>query len=436
MMYGQDTIDQVRSIMAPGNPVPGDVPSDTEPKPLQQATYDRIMALAHSDTTAGAQRAMPGLPGLRRRHGGLARRVIAPVAAALAVSGLVIGLTLAARSHAPVGGPATGALANPDRGMPRFYVTLSSQGRYGRVIAEVHASQTGRVLSQAKVGFLGNGVGISADQSDRAFVIDAAASDNVGYDEVALYLLRVSADGRSTVTRLPQVLLPPSSPDVVDGIAVSPDGTKLAVALQVNANTHALSPRGEIVVYSLTGGVTRTWTAPADKAVLWDPAWIAGGRYLTFVWQDRLTGSEWFFTGRSQVRALDTAGPGTNLLASQVLVTGGGPVGFIQSASAGNGDSPIIAAVFQVPAVGGSGTARLRLVALDPATGAVTQVFARHDVAYSGQRQEGSSVASCQVLGADPTGQHTLAYCPDLGRIDNGIFTPLPHNSGVFDAAW
>jgi RNA polymerase sigma-70 factor, ECF subfamily len=110
-------------------------------------------------------------------------------------------------------------------------------------------------------------MGISADQSDRAFVIDAAAKDAT-HAKIVLYLLRVSADGHSTtLTRLPPVLLPPRSPDVVDGIAVSPDGTKLAVALQVNQNPNVVNPSGEIVVYSLAGGATQTWIAPGDKAV-------------------------------------------------------------------------------------------------------------------------------------------------------------------------
>jgi hypothetical protein len=456
MKYGQDTVAWVRSVMAPDNPVPGDVPSGSEEDLYLQQAHDRILALARNDTAAPPRPSGAGLPGRGQPRGGRARRVIAPVAAGLAVAGLVTGVTLAASSRVPARGPATGApargpaagaLAAADKGMPRFYVTLSWPGVHlagglpvppGHLIAEVHASQTGQVLSRVGVGFPGNGMGISADQSDRAFVIDAAASnDEAGPGPTALYLLRVSADGRSTtLTKLPLVLLPPGSPDVVDGIAVSPDGTKLAVALQVNQDPSVLNPRGEIVVYSLNGGATQAWTAPQDKAVPWDPAWTGGSRYLTFVWQDHLAGTIWFSTGRSQVRRLDTAAPGRNLLASQVLVTGGGPVGFIQAASAGPAESPIIAAVFQVPSTGARGTARLRLVALSPATGAITQVFASHTAGYAGQRQEGIAVASCQVLGADPTGQHTLAYCPHFSRIDNGTLTPLPHNAGVFAAAW
>jgi hypothetical protein len=438
MKYGQDTVDRVRSIMAPGNPVPGDVLSDSQWDPRRQETHDRILAQGRDSTSAPPQPAgARRWPGPRAPRGGRAWRVIAPVAAGLAVAGLVTGLALAAGPRAPARRPATGALATADRGMPRFYVTLSSPGSSGRIYAQVHASQTGQVLSQVRAGFLGNGMGISADQSDRAFVIDASARNDNLHDRIVLYLLRVSADGQSTtLTRLPLVLLPAGSPDVVDGIAVSPDGTKLAVALQVNQNPSVVNPRGEIVVYSLAGGATQTWTAPGDKAVPWDPAWTGGGRYLTFVWQDQITGTQWFFTGRSQVRRLDTAAAGRNLLASQVLVTGGGPVGYIQAASAGPAGAPIIAAVFQVPSTGTSGTAHMRLVALSAATGAVTQVFAGYTARYAGQVQEGTAVASCQVLGADPTGQHALVYCPDLARIDHGVFTPLPRIPGVFAAAW
>jgi hypothetical protein len=78
----------------------------------------------------------------------------------------------------------------------------------------------------------------------------------------------------------------------------------------------------------------------------------------------------------------------------------------------------------------------LRRAALSPVTGSVTRVFARHDVRFAGPRQEGAAVANCQVLGADPAGQHTLAYCPGFGWIGNGTLTLLPHNSGAFEAAW
>jgi hypothetical protein len=56
---------------------------------------------------------------------------------------------------------------------------------------------------------------------------------------------------------------------VIHGIAVSPDHSELAVALQSYQGAPGrLDSRGEILVYSLTDGSARTWTAPADVPAL------------------------------------------------------------------------------------------------------------------------------------------------------------------------
>jgi hypothetical protein len=442
MRYERDTVDRVRSIMGPGNPVPHDTPAGSWHDPAGQETRDRIMAVAGQDAVAAPSPPRPArswLPGRALPESGRARRMITPVAAGLAVAGLITGLALAVGS--PARRPATGAPAATAAagGMPRFYVTLSAPGLSGQVVAEVHASLTGRVVSQVTIGgFIDENASITADRSDRAFVIDATIREHPGAEESGLFLLRISASGHpTTLKRLPLILLTRSqSQDVVDGIAVSPDGTRLAVALQVNKNENVLNPRGEIVVYSLTGGATQTWTAPKDAALPWNPAWTSGSRQLTFLWQDQLKGTVFFFTGRSQVRVLDTSAPGRNLLASSVIATGGGKLGFIQAALAGPGNSPVIAAAFRdVPSTGASGTALLKLVSLSPA-GTVSKVLVSHAIAYSSHAQMVKIDTSCQVLGIDASGQHTIAYCPVFGRIDNGTFTPLPGNRGEFAAAW
>jgi len=429
--YGHDTIDRVRSIMGPGNPVPATAQVTSGPEARGHEAHDKILALVQDGTTHASVRppsARPLLPVSRR-----VRRIAAPLGAGLAVFGLAAGLTLAGQSN--VHRSATGAPADAAKGMPGIYVTLSQRSPLSpHILAEVHASLTGRVLSRVSVGLFGDGGGITADSTDRAFLIDATTGGR--NPVVGLFLLRVSATAHSTkLTRLAIDLTVPKSRNVVDGIAVSPDGTRLAVALQIPAKGNALRPRGQIVVYSLASGATQTWTAPRDAGMPWNPAWTGGNRQLTFVWQDHLKGSNTFFTGRSQVRVLDTTAPGRSLLASNVIATGGGQLGFIQAAAASHSGSTIIAAVFQVPSAS-TGKALVRLVALSATTGAITHIFASHENSYSGRVHEAGAVASCQVLGADSTGEHTLAYCPDLGRIDNGVFTPLPHSSGAFDAAW
>jgi hypothetical protein len=439
MRYERDTVDRVRSIMGPGNPVPNDPRAGAWRDLDGQETLDQILALSEQDAGAVPSRARPGQA---RPAGRLlplsarARHVIGPITAGLAVAGLIAGLMIAGSSAASR--PATGAPTAAGAGLPKFYVTLSEPGRSTNIVAQVHASLTGRVLSRVTVGPARSVVGITADRSDRAFVIDTTVRKS-GQDVVGLFLLRVSASGRSArLARLPITLTSPHSHNVVDGIAASPDGTRLAVAVQVikNPNPNVLNPRAEIVVYSLTGGGTQTWVAPRHEALPLNPVWTSGSRQLTFLWQDHLKGTGEFYTGRSQVRVLDTAAPGRNLLSSRVIATGGGRLGFIQAALAGPLDSPVIAATFRdIPASGASGTAIVQLAGLSPG-GTVTKIFARHSIAYHSRAQMITVDTNCQVLGIDAAGRHTLAYCPDFGRIDNGRFTPLPHNSGEFAAAW
>ncbi|MGH3404895.1 MAG: hypothetical protein ACRDRJ_20665 [Streptosporangiaceae bacterium] len=428
-----DTIDRVRAIMAAANPVPVTAGEGSAADPRGVETLSRVLAQRPGEAgQAGPHR----LHAANRR----ARRVIAPLGAGLAVAALVTGLTLVAQSpKAPASRSVAGAPTAAGQGTPRFYVALSEAGRAGQLVAAVHNSQTGRVLSYIRVPgpFLGL-PSISTDGSDRSFVIAQLRQVRAhGKDVTGLYRLRVSADGRSEkLARLP-VNLPADSNEVIDSTAVSPDGSQLAVGLQSYKGTPSgLNSRGEIVVYSLTGGPTRTWTAPGDVPALpFSLDWISKSQ-IAFVWQDQLKGSAtYFFTGRSQIRVLDTSAPGHAVLASRVLLNGGGKLGFIQSASVGPDGSPINVATFRVTSIGGTGTATMVLAQVSP-NGAVNKAFATYTRSYSGLPQEGKVTTPCQVLTTDTTGLHTLATCPAFGRIDDGAFTTLAHGSADLGAAW
>jgi hypothetical protein len=430
MNYQHDTIDRVRSIMAPANPVPGNAAAGSAEDRQGQETLSRILAQLPEEAVLARPHRRPGA---NRR----VNRVLAPLAAGLAVAGLVTGLTLVAQSpKAPVHPSAAGAPTAADKGMPRYYVTLS--GGYRHLIAAVHDSQTGGVLSHIDVpGTPGIYPNFAAEGSDLSYVLTGTLQERHGRAVPALYRLRVSADGRSeALTRLPVNVQPVGPDDVLDSIAVSPDGSELAVALQMSHSASTLDMRGEIVLYSLTGGSTRTWTAPGDlPAIPVNLNWI-GNNQLAFVWQDQLKGSaSYFFAGRSQIRVLDTSASGNDLLASRVLLTGGGKLGFIQSATVGPHGSPIDVATFRVTSIGGSGTATMLLAQVSP-NGAVNKTLATYTRSYSGLPQEGTVTTPCQVLATDTTGQHTLAACPAFGRIDNGAFTPLAHSSGDNSTAW
>jgi hypothetical protein len=117
MSYQHDTIDRVRSIMAAANPVPGDAGEGSAADPRGLETLGRVLAQPPQEARqAGPRQAGPGrLPGANRR----ATRVIAPLAAGLAIAGLVTGLTLVAQSpQAPAHRPATGRRPRQGRGRP------------------------------------------------------------------------------------------------------------------------------------------------------------------------------------------------------------------------------------------------------------------------------------------------------------------------------
>jgi hypothetical protein len=446
------TIDQIRVLMAPVNPLPNiGEPGDAgigAGLPAVDSALDWIMSQPRERAEHAGRPRAAGRPPLLKLP---SRRVIAPLGAGLAVAGLIAGLTLAAQApQSQIRRPGAGAPvdAAPATPMPRFFVQLGVKLYGGELFAAVRDSETGSVLGQIKVPGWAGTMAISADGSDRTFILATMLGGNprmIGgtiarkarNGVTALFRLRVAADGRSEkLTRLPVNLLPAGTNDMVDGIAVAPGGSELAVALQTGStDTNKLTMRGEMAVYSLTGGPTRTWTAPADAPALpVNPVWISPTK-LAFVWQDKLHGSQEYFTGRSQIRVLDTSAPGHDLLASTVLLNGGGRLGFIQAADVGPGGSPIDVATVRATSIGGIGAARMLLAEVS-ASGTVTKTFETYTRSYRGLDQEYSLTSACQVVSTDATGQHTLTGCPNFGRIDNGTFTPLQHNSGDWVAAW
>jgi hypothetical protein len=431
MNQQSSTIDRVRQLMGPGNPVPaGTTAGSWDDKQGQQA-YQRIVAMTGAGDGTHGWLGGPARPARR------AWRVLAPAGAGLAVVALVAGLIIVGGSHAkqPDAKPPLSAAGTIASKVPAFYVTISggSRGYASEMVAQVHSSQTGQILSQVAVGKLLGGVGngVAAEPSPGDFLIWKTLGSPTG--EVVTWQLSVSRDGRSLkLMHLPLVLLPRGSRDYVEGAAVSPDGSQVAAVLSPSSNS--LAVHDAIRVYPLAGGATRTWTAPRDPGLAWSPVWTSDHQ-LTFVWQDHLRGSaEYFYVGRSQVRVLDTSAPGHNLLAARVLATEGGKFSLIQSLGAGSGDSPVVVAAIHVTSLGGHGTQTRQLAELSP-SGSIMKVVAGNSVSYSSLEQEGLLSASCQVFATTPDGA-MLAENPDFGRIVNGKFSPLADSAGTFSAAW
>jgi hypothetical protein len=143
--------------------------------------------------------------------------------------------------------------------------------------------------------------GITGAADDRTFVVDTqpgAIQSLHPADQSVLprtwYLLRLSPGSAwpATLTRLP---IPPSTLGTgVDAIALSPDGTRLAVAFQTPGR--GMTPGGEpapngtvtLRVYSLrTGAMLRSWSAPPRPDLyIFPPAAGQSDSNLSLAWVD------------------------------------------------------------------------------------------------------------------------------------------------------
>jgi hypothetical protein len=442
MRYSQKLTEQVRSMMAPANPLPGH--DDSWASPLGEEIYQQVIAQP-ADGIPGTVGYAPGSrpasgPGRRERRsaprsGAALRRGLAALAAVIAILAVIAGLTLA--GHTPAGHPAAATGAGGTAGRPRFYVTVD--GGLTQYVAQVRDTGTGQTLSSVRLPD-NNGAEtptVAGSPDGRDFFINEGTQLPHSQLGNRIYRLRISANGRSA--RLTPLNITPGrgiSGAIVSGLAVSPDGASLAATIWLPGSASDTSSLIQIV--SLRDGGTRTWTTRSDGQA-WQPNWSAGGKTLSFLWWDHITTTAQGYetSWDSQVRLLDAAGPGGDLLASRVIATGGGQLGqFISAITTADGKLIIATAARTVPGPGGRGTARLRLVALAPRTGRVVAVYAAHQVRYRGPVQQAAAYDSCQAFGVNATGSQSLVSCTRFGRLDNGALTALPGPSAFGSVAW
>jgi len=269
---------------------------------------------------------------IRSRRG----RWVAAVAATAAVA-VVIGLAAAVGgpSHAPspVLGLRTEFPSKPGPGMlarllgpgttvglrtapavaggavPAYYVVVNGSS------AEVLATATGNVL--ATVRSAGGFAAVSGAAGDRIFVLAA-----VRKSRTELYLLRL--DPQAGTARLAPLRIGVATGGSLHfaGLAVSPDASKIAVA--VNDSSLKTKYGARIWVYDLDTGSRREWLWPAaDSAVTQGglaprrPGWLSWADDDTTLAFGIITGVLEAFTA---VRLLNTAGAGTDLGKSRAVL--------------------------------------------------------------------------------------------------------------------
>jgi DNA-binding beta-propeller fold protein YncE len=257
---------------------------------------------------ASAGQARAGQAGPRAVH-----RPLAALASAVAVMAVIGGsIALAAGGHAPhraaaIGGHVPHRIAvsvwssgldvrnQGPGGAPPYYLTLVNNNGTGLDYAAVVDTATGATLATVrppKPFHTFDYVVGAAD--DRTFVLEAQRT--FGGDATTLFRVQIDPSRRAvTLTELP---IPPIRPDgQVNGVALSPDGSMLAVLMRL-AGSQLLS------VYSMTSGAVKVWRQPGT-AMAWAPSWGRGG-ILAFNW-------------RSGVWLLNTATAGGGLIANSRL---------------------------------------------------------------------------------------------------------------------
>ena len=331
--------------------------------------------------------APPPLAALRRRtRRRTARRaVIAGVAAAAAV---VAFITLPRPGSAPV---QSGLV----HGAPPYAVELT----HGGAQASVLDMATGTVHGQQSAPGGGRFTWIAAEGDDRRFVL----VDQTRNFTNRFYLLRLNGAGQPV--RLSALPVPPVRAFEVLGLAVSADGSELAVAWQ---NAPGIRPSDGMEIANLATGARHasSWASSAAFSLSW-----GGNRMLAFDWQSPNE------QPRSGIRVLDTGRYGANPQHSRLVVPQTLRAGPLSSPS-----NPVLSqdgsVLFASLATGPHGT-QTAIARFSAASGRLQAVLTR-------PAGTGSAGQYCGVLWASPDGHHLLTQCGTAqGAVTGDRYTPI-----------
>jgi len=418
-------------------------------------TPDTVPPLALDEPAGGGQ---PG-PGHRSWPAW-----VAPLAAAAAIVLIVAGGGVAARAllagpgaakpgaaepgaaRSGVSGAATGAAsAGLDTGVPPYYVAVLGSGR-----TVARATWTGATLAAITTRTPVAGVAGAAD--GRTFVLDEQRSIIGGsvtwVGQPAFYLLRLTAAGtEESLTRLAVPAIPGGT--VVSGLALSPDGSKLAV--DVNSGGWPTARLLEIMTYTLATGASRSWTASgitnSDASSGFTGSGVDGAQSISWTADSRTLAIGVENKAYIGVRLLDTAAGGTSLMADSRLAVieqsrddpGFGlgnvsPPDYFASCATDAMISPDGAAIVCGYSTTVGKTTTMGFAQYSARTGRMDHVFGL--VHFHGQAPTGISLYWVNSAGTIAIGTSETARGGRVGVMDGGKFTPLPQVGGNLAIAW
>ena len=337
----------------------------------------------------------------RRRTARLAAAASGAVAAVTAGAVLLAVWPAGARQPAPPPSPYLAApLPAPDAGPETapYFITLDAGNRQPATVSRASGGTLGQVRPPAPGLTL---TWVTAAGDDRTFAF--AARDQAG--QTTFWELRLSAAGQpGRLTRLP---VPPLDGGQVTGLALSADGSQLAIASSTGASSTGVSGSGpRLEVASLVTRTVRTWSAATGQVSML--SW-AGDEELAFYWllADPVTSVPRLGSG---VTLLDTTRPPASpLAASRLLVADGVTV---------HGSAGITGARI-------TPDGRAVLLTLHPAP--------RHGLFRTGQLEQvilsspGDSPGYCGVTWTSRSGLRLLAQCgiAQAVRSDHGTTRPV-----------
>jgi hypothetical protein len=263
----------------------------------------------------------------RQRRRQLVISVVAMLALGGALGGYAASADLAAQSHLSPAALRPAALRPAAlRQVPRYFAALTDRVQEQAQAAVVDSTVTGRVLvtvTPPRPYRIFTWVSAAAD--DRTFVVAAQrywpiASGKAGMpaqnrDITALMaFFKMAFDPATHTAKLARLAVPETiQASQLTGMAVSPDGTRLALDLRRSTQS--------IQVVTLATGAIRSWAWPGGGWIgNFKPfgqvfSWTADGTTLEF--------QQWG-TGPPRpiyIRLLDTTAPGTSLASSKIALT-------------------------------------------------------------------------------------------------------------------
>ena len=302
-----DELTAVQQLLA--EPPPGPDVTEAAWLKVERAALDGTILLRRD---AGPGR-LAGEPARRRMEPRRWPGWLTPLAAAAAVVAVVAG-SLGLSGVIGRQSAGTSASAGPLAGVPRYFVTLPLRNSLSAPRAVVGATATGALLGTVRPPEPHSAFQwVTAAGDDRTFVLAAGKPPADGqsiqdWGAFSFYRLVLDRSGHPAgLTRLP---IPPQKG--ITGVALSPDGHKLAVSVQPSHGQTGSSIR----IFSLATGAEREWTWPGQGTVFVN-SWEADSRTLLVREASNIhTEVGWVW----QLRLLDTAAPAGNLRASSTRI--------------------------------------------------------------------------------------------------------------------